>query len=76
LYVNEYRLLTPPGLRPTVRATSNAPAPVERQYFYLRTEKMDEIKAIDQKYRANMLSAKDAYDQLHAKVAVPDTPNQ
>ena len=69
LYVNEYRLLSPPALRPRVASNSKVElAPLEPKYSYLRASDLDDLEAIDQKYRTQAITAKDAYEQLRSHI--------
>lgn len=53
IYVNEYKLLTPPQLRASEQDTK-----------YLRAAELSRANAIDQQYRNHQLQAEEAYAQL------------
>jgi len=55
VYINEHQLLTPLPLRTKSEPTK-----------YLRENVLTDINAIDSKYRTGILTAKEAYEQLHA----------
>jgi len=62
LYVSEHQLLTPPNLRFQVKSAT----PSDESRKYLRENTLSDIRAIDTKYRAGLLTPEHAYEQIYA----------